>query len=70
VLELRDKLPTSGTAEPAQVVPGMDAIQEDVLSALVNLGYQRAVVEKALASVGKNGSFETMFRAALAAVAK
>ena len=70
VLELRDKLPPIGTAEQIQAAPGMSAVQEDVLSALMNLGYQRAVVEKVLASVEKNGSFESMFRAALAALAK
>lgn len=70
VLELRDKLPPIGTTEQVLAAPGMNTVQEDVLSALVNLGYQRAVVEKALVSVEKNGSFENMFRAALAAVAK
>jgi Holliday junction resolvasome RuvABC DNA-binding subunit len=39
----------------------------------VNLGYQRQAAERALATVaknGKDGSFETMFRNALAAMAK
>ena len=47
--------------------------QEDVLSALLNLGYQRAAAEKALAVVAKNGkggSFDAMFRDALAALSK
>jgi len=47
--------------------------QEDALSALVNLGYQRAAAEKALASVSKNGksdSFEGIFREALAVLSK
>jgi Holliday junction resolvasome RuvABC DNA-binding subunit len=51
----------------------MSAIEEDVLSALVNLGYQRQAAERALALVAKNGkdrSFETMFRNTLAALAK
>src|SRR5271170_4131628 len=40
VLELRDKLPPPGpTSAPA--APIMSATEEDVLSALVNLGYQR-----------------------------
>jgi Holliday junction DNA helicase RuvA len=69
VLELRDKLPAVG-AEPKQVVPTLSAIQEDVLSALTNLGYQRATAEKALSAVEKNGSFDVMFRAALSALAK
>jgi len=69
VLELRDKLPPVG-ADQVHVVPSLSAVQEDVLSALVNLGYQRPVAEKALSSVEKNGSFEAMFRAALAIIAK
>ena len=48
-------------------------VEEDVLSALLNLGYQRAAAEKALAVVtnnGKGGSFDAMFRDALAALSK
>ena len=72
VLELRDKLPQ---AMPATVTaaPLMNATEEDVLSALLNLGYQRAAAEKALeASVknGKGGSFDTLFRSVLAALSK
>ena len=69
VLELRDKLPPVG-ADQVHVVPSLSAMQEDVLSALVNLGYQRAIAEKALSSVEKNGSFDAMFRSALAAISK
>jgi Holliday junction DNA helicase RuvA len=72
VLELRDKLPEAvGTSPPA--VPAMSAMEEDVLSALVNLGYQRAAAEKALAGAlknGKSGSFDAMFREALAGLSK
>jgi Holliday junction DNA helicase RuvA len=76
VLELRDKLPAAGTATPT--IPAMSAIEEDVLSALVNLGYQRPAAEKALASAVKNGaskgeksgSFDALFRDALAALSK
>src|SRR5437660_8218257 len=67
VLELRDKLPPAGT-DQVQALPSLSAVQEDVLSALVNLGYQRAVAEKALASVEQNGSFDAMFRAALGVI--
>src|SRR5437667_3591658 len=67
VLELRDKLPPSGTDH---VIPSLSATQEDVLSALMNLGYQRPAAEKALRSVEKNGSFDAMFRAALTVMAK
>jgi Holliday junction DNA helicase RuvA len=72
VLELRDKLPaaTPGSAAPP---PALSAVEEDVLSALVNLGYQRASAEKALAVASKNGkasSFDAMFREALATLSK
>jgi holliday junction DNA helicase RuvA len=69
VLELRDKLPPAGT-DQVHVVPSLSAVQEDVLSALMNLGYQRASAEKALNTIEKNGSFDAMFRAALAAMSK
>jgi len=69
VLELRDKLPPAGAGQ-AREMPSFSATQEDVLSALVNLGYQRAAAEKALSSVEKNGAFDAMFRAALAVMAK
>lgn len=72
VLELRDKLPEVGPpAAPA--VPAMGATEEDVLSALVNLGYQRTAAEKALSAVVKNGdaaSFDQMFRAVLSRLSK
>ena len=72
VLELRDKLPeVSPTTPPA--APALSATEEDVLSALLNLGYQRAAAEKALAVVAKNGkggTFDAMFRDALAALSK
>jgi Holliday junction DNA helicase RuvA len=72
VLELRDKLPPQG-ADAVKEIPSLSAVEEDVLSALVNLGYQRAVAEKALLAVTKiapAGSFDTMFRQALAALSK
>ncbi len=69
VLELRDKLAVAGN-EPAAVMPSFSALQEDVLSALVNLGYQRAPAEKALGTVEKNGSFDSMFRQALSVLSK
>jgi Holliday junction DNA helicase RuvA len=72
VLELRDKL-DQFAAPP--VAAAATAIEEDVISALVNLGYQRALAERALARVastrnGEKQSFEILFREALAAMAK
>jgi Holliday junction DNA helicase RuvA len=72
VLELRDKLPEAGTGT-APMAASMTAIEEDVLSALLNLGYQRPAAEKALAIAGKNGvgrSFDALFREALGSLSK
>jgi Holliday junction DNA helicase RuvA len=72
VLELRDKLPEAGPAV-APATPSMSVNEADVLSALLNLGYQRAAAEKALAVAAKNGKgapFDALFRGALAALSK
>jgi holliday junction DNA helicase RuvA len=72
VLELRDKLVVEKIGEIA-TAPALSPVEEDVLSALVNLGYQRAAAEKALASVaksGKLGAFDSVFRETLAALSK
>ena len=61
VLELRDKLPEVGPAS-APAVPAMSATEEDVLSALLNLGYQRAAAEKALAVVAKKARVDRSTR--------
>jgi holliday junction DNA helicase RuvA len=77
VLELRDKLPAAAGTFTA-TLPARSALEEDVLSALINLGYQRSVAEKALAGVVKggafknenSGSFDAVFREALASLSK
>jgi len=72
VLELRDKLPQAAPLA-APSAPAMSSTEEDVLSALVNLGYQRAAAEKALAALvkrGLSGSFDQFFRAALGELSK
>jgi Holliday junction DNA helicase RuvA len=72
VLELRDKLPEAGPAS-APVVSALSATEDDVLSALLNLGYQRPAAEKALDAVAKEGgtkSFDRMFRSALSRLSK
>jgi Holliday junction DNA helicase RuvA len=68
VVELKDKLEDMAVAAPAVVAAGPAA--EDVLSALVNLGYQRPSAQKAIeAAVAKDKSvgehFDALFRAAL-----
>ncbi len=69
VLELRDKLDSFGTPE---AMAAATPVEEDVISALVNLGYQRPVVERAMGRFEKGGeeSFDTLFRKTLAALAK
>jgi Holliday junction DNA helicase RuvA len=68
VLELRDKLPAASGEEPAPVA-ALDAIDQDVLSALLNLGCARpaaeAAVRKAKTTAGAEPAFEPLFRRAL-----
>jgi Holliday junction DNA helicase RuvA len=70
VLELRDKLDAFGIAPDA--VAAASPVEEDVISALVNLGYQRPVAERALAKLGNVSaeSFDALFRKAMSALAK
>ena len=72
VLELRDKLPPVSSGQEV-AAPVMTAVEEDVLSALVNLGYQRAAAEKTLAAAAKGGkatSFDVLFREALGGLSR
>ncbi|MGH9579963.1 MAG: Holliday junction branch migration protein RuvA [Terriglobales bacterium] len=69
VLELRDKLEALAGAQPGAAASS--PLEEDVLSALTNLGYGRPAAERALAAAAKNGanrSFDALFREALAAL--
>ena len=70
VLELRDKLDAFSVS--AEVTAAATPVEEDVISALVNLGYQRPLAEKALAQLGNvsGESFDTLFRKAMSALAK
>jgi holliday junction DNA helicase RuvA len=71
VLELRDKLPTAGASEMNAALAS--PVEEDVISALVNLGYPRAAAEKALlaARSGKGPEgFDALFRGALGSLSK
>ena len=69
-VELRDKLDAFGAAQTAAPV---SAIEEDVISALTNLGFQRTLaeksVERAVASAGRE-NFDAIFRAALGTLSK
>jgi Holliday junction DNA helicase RuvA len=69
VLELRDKLPAVTGEEPsAQTAEALAPVEQDVLSALLNLGCARpqaeAAVRKAKAA-GAAADFEPLFRRAL-----
>ena len=73
VLELKDKLDDMvGFAPETAAKPSLGAVADDVLSALVNLGYPRPVAQKAVENAAKDTAaaqdFEKLFRAAMAAV--
>ncbi len=71
VLELRDKLEAFGGLA-AVAAAAASPVEEDVISALVNLGYQRPIAERALSRLGSvsGDSFDSLFRKTLAALAK
>jgi Holliday junction DNA helicase RuvA len=73
VLELKDKLDDMVGFVPAADAPvSLGAVADDVLSALVNLGYPRPAALKAVETAAKdaavNGEFELLFRAAMGAI--
>ncbi|UFS69089.1 Holliday junction branch migration protein RuvA [Geomonas sp. RF6] len=70
VLELKEKIKKLGFAAPHQEAAPVAASQEvrdDVVSALINLGYKEAVVQKALAElkIGSDATVEGTLKAAL-----
>jgi holliday junction DNA helicase RuvA len=74
-LELRDRLPSVDAPPPSEASAGADALRDDVVSALVNLGYQPTHVNKAvqaaLAGAGdSNAAFEDLLRSALRQLAR
>jgi holliday junction DNA helicase RuvA len=75
VLELKDRLPRvqveDAVAGDVETSPG--GLRDDVLSALVNLGYHRPLAEKAVAAAIKmmpDGGFERTLKQALRELAK
>ncbi len=75
VLELKDKLEELAAAPSAGAAPqiALGEAAEDALSALVNLGYQRAVAQKAVEQAIQQkpevrGDFEALFRAAMGCI--
>jgi holliday junction DNA helicase RuvA len=75
-LELTDRLPQQLTAELAAVegeLPAETTLRADLLSALVNLGYHRALAEKAVGAALKtpgDRTFERVLREALSKIGR
>jgi len=75
-LELKDRLPTTlqaGGQESTGVTRPEEQLHEDLLSALLNLGYPRAVAEKAIDTVLRTSApsgFESSLREVLRALMK
>ena len=71
VVELRDKLAAMETSEAARQPVATAGAAADVVSALLNLGYEERAAEQAVERAAKDGaakspeSFETLLRAAL-----
>jgi Holliday junction DNA helicase RuvA len=64
VLELKSQITPfllSGQAEAARESAKIDALEEDIISALVNLGYPRNTAEKALVTVLRTAECERTF---------
>jgi len=75
VLELKDRLPRPKVAEAAAAgEPDAPLMRDDVLSALVNLGYHRPLAEKAVAAafkmLGADVGFERLLKQALRELSK
>ncbi|HET9369373.1 MAG TPA: Holliday junction branch migration protein RuvA [Vicinamibacterales bacterium] len=72
VLEMKDRLPAVVADEPEAPVESGD-VRDDVLSALANLGYQRAAAEKAVDRVRQRSpqaDFEPLLREVLRELAQ
>lgn len=73
VLELKDRLPKASADGAAGAAPEAPALRDDVLSALINLGYHRPLAEKAVDSAVKSApgaDFEHTLKQALRELAK
>jgi Holliday junction DNA helicase RuvA len=68
VVELRDKLAAMETPEAARQPVTTTGTAADVVSALLNLGYEERIAEQAVKNAGKDGTpetFEALLRATL-----
>ncbi len=75
VLELKDKLDDMVGYTPAGDAPvSLGSVADDVISALMNLGYPRAAAQKAVESAAKDAEitdeFEPLFRTAMSLVGR
>ena len=74
VLELKDRLPrVQPVAASGDIVPAAPTLRDDLLSALVNLGYHRPLAEKAVDAAIKtapDGTFEHTLKQALRELSK
>ena len=74
VLELKDRLPKTQAAPAAAGTAEPPVLRDDLLSALVNLGYHRPLAEKAvvaaLKATGRDAGFERALKQALRELAK
>ena len=76
IVELREKLATfavEGAERPAAPAVQPGSVEDDVLSALVNLGYSRSSAESALRearAASPNGDFENWLRGSLRLLAR
>jgi len=73
VLELKDRLPRAQAGEAGADAAEAPQLREDVLSALINLGYHRPLAEKAVDAARNatpDGSFERTLKQALRELAK
>ena len=72
VLELKDKLEDMAGSAASPAAAPLSATADDVLSALINLGYPRPSAQKAVETAAKDpdvaGDFEKLFRASMSAV--
>ena len=74
VVELRDRMPKAVESETTGVAPvATDALRDDLLSALANLGYHQQAIDKVLEKVLKDKDplkFEDALRGALRELAR
>jgi len=74
VLELKDRLPKTQAVPAAPEAGAVPVLRDDLVSALINLGYHRPLAEKAvdaaLTVAGRDAGFERTLKQALRELAK